>query len=290
MACANHPDRRAGVSCQRCDRPICPDCMVTASVGFHCPQCAQQGRQQVHTRRTLAAARRPDVTRAIIAANLVAYLVVAVDAGSLWDPRGQLFIDHALLGLGAVSQFQLIGVDTGEWSRLLTGGFLHVNPLHLGMNMYLVYLLGGILEPAFGKPRFALLYLVTLLTGSLGVMLVDPNALTVGASGAGFGLMGVMLIAQRASGVDPWRSGIGGLVLLNLLITFTIPNISIGGHIGGLLGGFAVGALLVELPRRAAPGPGRSQALWVGTVLVAALGVASVVVSVWASGQIPSVL
>lgn len=263
--------------------------MVTASVGFHCPQCAHQGRQQVHTRQTLAAARRPQVTTAIIGVNVVVFVLAGLASGSLFDPWGEIYLDYATLGLGRVG-VELVGVDAGEWYRLVTGGFLHANLLHLGMNMYLLYVLGSVLEPAFGRLRFSLIYVVTLLTGSLGVMLIDPNSLTVGASGAVFGLMGVMVVAQRASGIDVWRNGIGGLVVLNVLITFTIPNISIGGHLGGLAGGLLVGALLVELPRAVQPGPERRGVLVLATGLVALVGVVSVAVAVWASGQIPSVL
>lgn len=263
--------------------------MVTASVGFHCPQCARQGRQQVHTRQTLAARRRPEVTTAIIGLNVVVFVLAGLSSGSLFDPWGALYIDYGTIGL-ARDGVDLIGVDTGEWYRLVTGGFLHANLLHLGMNMYLLYLLGSVLEPAFGRVRFAVIYVVTLLTGSLGVMLIDPNSLTVGASGAVFGLMGVMVVAQRASGIDVWRNGIGGLVLLNVLITFTIPNISIGGHVGGLVGGLLVGALLVELPQAVAPGPERRGVATIATGLVVLVGVVSAVAGIWASGQIPSVL
>src|SRR5690606_35816610 len=161
---------------------------------------------------------------------------------------------------------------------------------HIGMNMYLLYVLGTVLEPAFGRARFALIYVVTLLTGSLGVMLIDPNALTVGASGAVFGLMGVMVVAQRASGIDVWRNGIGGLVVLNVLITFTIPSIPIGGHLGGLVGGLVVGALLVELPRSVAPGAEQRGVTTIATGLVVLVGLVSTYVAIWASGQIPSVL
>lgn len=262
--------------------------MVTASVGFHCPQCAHQGRQQVHTRHTMAAQRDPVVTKVLIGISVAAYVLVALAGGQLLRPGGDLFVDFALIGLG-FDGTELVGVDQGEWYRLVTGGFLHANLLHLGMNMYVIWLLGSALEPALGRGRYLLVYMACELTGSLGVMLLDPNSLTIGASGAGFGLMGVLLVAQRSVGVDIWRSGIGGLVVLNLLITFAIPNISIGGHIGGLIGGLICGALLILLPRQVAPAERRG-VLMIGTGLVVGLAVASVLLSIWASGQIPSVL
>jgi membrane associated rhomboid family serine protease len=176
-----------------------------------------------------------------------------------------------------------VGVDAGEWYRLVTGGFLHSGLLHLGFNMYLLWLLGSQLEPALGRMRFGVLYATALMAGSFGVLLVDPTALTVGASGAVFGLMGAMVVAQRAVGIDPWRSGIGSLVVLNVIITFAIPNISIGGHIGGLVGGAAAGWLLIELPRFLTTGDGRTREV-LGTVATAALGVACVAGALWAAG------
>jgi membrane associated rhomboid family serine protease len=137
-------------------------------------------------------------------------------------------------------------VAEGEWYRLITSGFLHAGLLHLAMNMYLLYLLGSALEPAFGRARFAAVYSTSLLCGSLGVMLLDPNALTVGASGAVFGLMGALFLAFRARGINPWSTGIGPTIAINLVFTFTIPGISIGGHVGGLLGGLASAWLLIE--------------------------------------------
>lgn len=262
--------------------------MVTASVGFHCPQCARQGRQQVHTTRSMAAQRDPIVTKALIGANALVFVLASLGGQGLLQPSSAVQIDYGLVGYG-LTRDGFVGVDTGEWYRLVTGGFLHANLIHIGMNMFLLWVLGTVLEPALGRVRYLLLYAAALLTGSLGVMLLDPNALTVGASGAVFGLMGAMVVAQRAAGIDVWRSGIGGLVLINLVITFTIPNISIGGHIGGLIGGLLVGGVLIELPRRVAPSS-RTAAQALAVAIVVALGAASVATSIWAAGQYPSVL
>jgi membrane associated rhomboid family serine protease len=172
---------------------------------------------------------------------------------------------------------QPVGVAYGEWWRIVTGGFLHSGILHLGMNMLLLYLLGSQLEPLLGRVRFLALYVACLVAGSFGVLLVSPTSATVGASGAVFGLMGAAVIAQRRAGIDIWRNGIGGLVVINLLLTFAVPGISIGGHVGGLVAGVVVGAIVFALDSAV-----RSQwagtaacvaitvALWVGCLLVAA--------------------
>jgi membrane associated rhomboid family serine protease len=234
--CYRHPDRRAGVTCQRCDRPICPDCMNTASVGFHCPECAKTGRQKVYTKSSLARINRPLVTQVIIAVNVVVYVAGFVyESRNALSGRGGFALDGGLFGPS---------VAAGEWYRLVTSGFLHAGLLHLGLNMYLLYLLGSSLEPALGRARFLAVYFTSLLCGSLGVILLQPEALTVGASGAVFGLMGALFVLARARGIDPWSSGIGSLIVVNMIFTFAIPGISIGGHVGGLAGGMASAWLL----------------------------------------------
>jgi membrane associated rhomboid family serine protease len=141
-------------------------------------------------------------------------------------------------------------VAHGEWYRLITGGFLHANILHLGMNMFALWILGSQLEAAVGRLRFALVYGSALLAGSFGVMLLSPHDPTVGASGAIFGLLGLALAAQRSQGINIWQSGLGGILLINLAFTFGIRGISIGGHIGGLVGGYLCGVVLYELGPR----------------------------------------
>jgi len=265
--CYRHPDRRAGVSCQRCDRPICPQCMHQASVGFHCPECTKQGKQKVYTRANLQVLNRPVLTQVIIAINAAVFLAgLAYESNEALAGRGGFTVDGGLFGPA---------VDAGEWYRIVTAGFLHAGLLHLGMNMFLLYQLGSILEPALGRLRFGAIYLVSLLGGSLGVLVLDPNALTVGASGAVFGLMGGLFVAQRARGLDPWSSGIGSTIAINLLFTFTIPGISIGGHVGGLIAGAVCGWLLYQGSQTM----GRQQALGAVIGLGAAVAVASIVVA-----------
>jgi len=280
--CYRHPDRRASVACQRCDRPICTDCMIQASVGFHCPEDAKGGSQQVYTSRTLfGAGGRPIVTMTLIAVNLAVFVVgLTMGENAVSGGSDQLTIDGGLLGGGFLSTGELIGVDAGEWYRIVTGGFLHSGILHVGFNMYLLYLMGRILEPALGRVPFAVAYFFSLLAGAFGVLLLDPNQLTVGASGAVFGLMGVLVVFQRSRGQSIMDSGLGGLLILNLVLTFAVSNISIGGHLGGLIGGLIAGWILIELPRQS-----RALPSFLPTAAVVALGAATWFGCLWAASQ-----
>src|SRR4051812_23513192 len=251
--CYRHKDRETRVSCSNCGNPICPDCMTATPVGMRCPECSRQ-RTPVRTMSNIYAA--PTVTYALIAICVLIWVGEAASGG-----RGsQVYEDLSLIGGAVGSNGQVIGVAAGEYWRLITGGFLHdpANPLHLGFNMYILYWLGTMLEPALGHARFLALYFASLLAGALGALLLtDPRAATTGASGAVFGLMAAAFLMQRARGIDPMRSGLGAVIALNLVISFVIPGISIGGHLGGLVGG-GVCALLIDrvgVGRRAAVVP-----------------------------------
>jgi membrane associated rhomboid family serine protease len=242
--------------------------MTPTPVGMRCPECARD-RTPVRTMRAIAA--EPRVAYVLIAACVVVWLA-ELATGSGRAGGGRVFEEGALFG-------PAIHFDHEYW-RLVTAAFLHANDmpfgiLHIGFNMYLLYYLGSLLEPSLGHLRFTVVYLVSLLAGSFGALLLSPDSATVGASGAVFGLMGAAVVLMRARGIDPWQSGVGPLILLNLLITFTIPNISIGGHVGGLVGGVAAGWLLVGL------GAGRQA---VGLTACAALAVAAVVGGVAVAG------
>jgi membrane associated rhomboid family serine protease len=141
-------------------------------------------------------------------------------------------------------------IDQGDYWRLITAGFLHAGVLHIAFNMYALYWLGTMLEPSLGHVRFVALYFASLLAGSFGALLVSPNSVTVGASGAVFGLMGAAFVIQRNRGIDPMQSGIGAVIAINLALSFLIAGISIGGHIGGLVGGAAAGFAMERLGRR----------------------------------------
>ena len=232
--CYRHPGRETGVSCSNCGNPICPDCMTATPVGMRCPDCSRQ-KTQVRTLRNIYA--QPTVTYVLIAINVLLYLGTIFSGGR----GGPVYEDFALIAVGASEEGSLLGVSQGDFWRLLTGGFLHsVSPIHILLNMYALYWLGTMLEPVTGNRGFLALYLASLFAGSLGALAFsDPNQATVGASGAVFGLMAAAFIFQRARGVDPWRSGLGPIILINLAFPFFAPglNISIGGHVGGLIGG-----------------------------------------------------
>ncbi|MBM3684235.1 MAG: rhomboid family intramembrane serine protease [Actinobacteria bacterium] len=238
--CHRHPAVRAAVACQRCERPVCPDCMRSASVGFHCPSCAGAAATTVVQPARRWAAARPGamgaVTRALVVVNVVVFAAVLA-VPSL--PDGSLFARLYDPAAGAE-----VGVAAGEWWRIVTAGFLHAGILHLAFNMVALANLGRVLESVIGRPAFAALYGASLCTGSFGVLLTSPYAPTVGASGAVFGLFGALAVLQWRAGGNPFDGGLGGVLALNLVITFVVPGISIGGHLGGLAGGALVGASL----------------------------------------------
>jgi membrane associated rhomboid family serine protease len=239
--CYRHPNRETGVSCSNCGRPICPDCMTTTPVGMRCPECSRQ-KTPVRTLRNIHV--DPTITYVLIGINVLLYLGTWASGGD----TSSVYIDLGTLG-SATFQGQPIGVADGEVYRLVTGAFLHdpSNPLHILFNMYILYWLGTMLEPVLGHVRFVALYFASLLAGSFGALVASPHSLTVGASGAVFGLMAAAFIFQRARGVDPWRSGLGPVILFNLALPFLFPNlnISIGAHVGGLIGG-TIAALAIE--------------------------------------------
>jgi membrane associated rhomboid family serine protease len=241
--CYRHPSRETGVSCSNCGRPICPDCMTTTPVGMRCPECSRE-RTPVKTLRNIA--RRPEVTIALIAINVLAFLAEGNITLS-GQPTSKVYEEGALLG--SIRGFPTLGVAHGQWWRIVTSGFLHENIIHIGFNMYVLYILGQMLEPALGRLKFGTIYAVSLLTGSFGALLVTPHSPTVGASGAVFGVMGAAAVEMRARQIPIMQSGVGGLILINLVISFALPGISWGGHIGGLLGG-ALAALVIQLGDR----------------------------------------
>ena len=270
--CYRHRDRETGVSCSNCGNPICTDCMTATSVGMRCPDCAKQ-KTQVRTVGSLTT--EPTATYVLIAINVLA----AIGSGALFGGGGRTtaFFDLALIGEGILGT-DVVGVAQGEYWRLVTGGFLHGGLIHLLFNMYILLFLGRELEPALGRARFLALYFTSLLAGSAGALLLEPQALTVGASGAVFGLMGAAFMLMRARGMDPMRAGIGPMILLNLAITFIIPNISIGGHLGGLAAGALVAIVLTTLGER-------RRTLPAAYAVCVALGVVAIVGAVVLAGS-----
>ena len=263
--CYRHPDREGGRQCTRCGKNACSECLVQADVGSHCLDCAKAARPDIKTRVTFWSARQNMlVTLALMAVNIAVFAWVTVsDSGSLSSGGG---ISQQQFDLGIAKPL----LARGDWYRLFTAGFVHFGVIHIAFNMLILYQLGRMLEPALDRTRFGLLYFAALTAGSFGAVITAPNALTGGASGAVFGLMGAAAIGLHRRGINVFSTGIGTTLLLNLVLTFSISNISIGGHVGGLIAGGACG--WVMLAPQWKPNP-----KWMSYVLPAAIIVIAVV-------------
>ncbi|HET6447554.1 MAG TPA: rhomboid family intramembrane serine protease, partial [Conexibacter sp.] len=207
--CYRHPTRETGVACSNCGRPICTDCMTSTTVGMRCPECAKQ-RTRVMRPRSMAAA-APVATQAIVAINVVAYLAELFTGRGFGSIESGTVFQHGAL-LGPL-------VASGDWWRVVTSGFLHASFLHVAFNLVFIWFIGRSLEPAIGTARFVVVYAASLLCGSLGVLLLEPNAVAVGASGAAFGLMGALIVEARSRGIDLWATGLIQIALLNFAFT-----------------------------------------------------------------------
>ncbi len=231
--CYRHPDRETGLSCSECGRPICTECMTPAPVGLRCPDHAGS-KKRVKAPRVVRRAPRGGtdalVTRALIGINVVVYLITIVQGNGYNAPGGRLFFDWLLYGPS---------VAQGDWWRLITAAFLHASILHIGLNMYVLWIIGQPVEAYLGRARFLALYMVSGLAGSAGALVLTPRTPTLGASGAIFGILGALLIIEwqttgrLAGNAMTW-------IVINLALSFVISNISIGGHVGGLIGGILI--------------------------------------------------
>ncbi|MBE4734790.1 MULTISPECIES: rhomboid family intramembrane serine protease [Streptomyces] len=248
--CYRHPDRETGISCTRCERPICPECMVSASVGFQCPECVRDGSgtgraPSASAPRTLAGgtvtADPRLLTKILIGANLLLFLVN--------EAIGDAFTDRfALVGQGFDSVGSVQGVAEGQWYRLVTSMFLHSGVMHIAFNMLSLWWIGGPLEAALGRARYLALYFASGLAGSaLTYLLAAPNQWTLGASGAIFGLFGATAVLMRRLKYDMRPVII--LLVINLVITFGWSGIAWQAHVGGLVGGVLIGYAMVHAPR-----------------------------------------
>ena len=270
--CYRHPDRETGLSCTECERPICTECMTMTPVGPRCPDHAYVRaagsvgqRVRMSMPRTQGA---PLVTYALIATNVLVYLVTVAQGAGINAPGGKVFTDGILFG-PLVAQ--------GDWWRLFTAAFLHASLIHLGLNMLALYWLGSVVEMFLGPVRYLALYVVAGLAGSAGALIVDPTQPTVGASGAIFGILGALLIIEYQQ-TGHLAGQAMSLIVINLIFSFAIPNISYGGHIGGLIGGIAA-ALALSRFGRGHLAYGRPGV--VGVVGLLAVGAASVLISYW---------
>ena len=273
--CYRHPGKETYIRCQRCDRPICPDCMRDAAVGFQCPNCVAEGAKTTRAGRTPYGGKRtanPGVLSIGLIATHVAVWLAVLATG--WK-ESQLVDRLALLPRGACGSEELPGahyslfteqtcatqtstpgdgiwfpgVSDGAYWQLVTSGFMHVELWHIGFNMVALWFLGPQLEMVLGRARFLALYLLSALSGSaLVYWLADESRGTLGASAAIFGLLGALLVVAYKVGGD-----VRTLLMwlgLNVVITLTIPNISWQGHLGGFVGGFLVAGVLVYAPRQ----------------------------------------
>jgi membrane associated rhomboid family serine protease len=269
--------------------------MTMAPVGIRCPE--HSGRPQ-GVQRVTAGARRAafegvgaKVTKALIGLNVAVYIAELVQGSGVSADHGSIYQDGVLIANGVKFQGGVVGVPKGafvpdvlhpigvahgEWWRLLTAAFLHYNPLHLILNMLALWWFGSLLEQRIGSGRFVMLYVVSGLAGSAGALLLDPTTPTVGASGAIFGILGAGLVMEQFQRDYVFGGSALGMIVLNLVFTFSISNISIGGHIGGLIGGAAATFGLSRFGR-AHIAYGRPGALGIATML--AVGVASVLVA-----------
>ena len=236
--CYRHPSEETGVSCSSCGRPICTDCMTPTSVGMRCPECARD-RTKVRTPRSISG-RRASVTEALIAINVLVFLAETAGGAPLQGTGGGNVWNHLVL-FGP-----LMSHGHHEYWRLVSAGFTHDGIFHILVNMLSLYFVGMALEPAIGRVQFLAIYLSSLLAGSFGALLFQPNVPTVGASGAIFGIFGALIVVARYRGIPIWQSGLGFWLLLNLIFTFSFAGISIGGHIGGLIAGALGGVLVIE--------------------------------------------
>lgn len=237
--CYRHPNRETLVSCSECGRPICEDCMTFAPVGIRCPDHSGQpqgaARVTQGMRRASFEGTGALVTKTLIALNVGIYLLELAMGGEINGTGNEIYRNGVLYGPV---------VANGDWYRLISAAFLHYGPLHLGMNMLALWWFGSPVEQVLARGRYLLLYLVSGLAGSAGALLFSPESLTVGASGAIFGILGAAFVLERQR-TYVLGGGAISIIVLNLAFTLFIPGISIGGHLGGLVGG-ALGMLALS--------------------------------------------
>ena len=293
--CYRHPGRETYVRCQRCDKPICPDCMRDAAVGFQCPDCLKEGARTTRQAKTAYGGKRsadPRITTfVLIGLNLLVWGAILATG---WE-KSRLIHRLALLPSGTCDSVakpdnyypsaateQLCsripdgrwfpGVADGAYWQLATSAFTHVEILHIAFNMVLLFVLGPQLEAALGRVRYLALYLVSGLAGSVSVYwLSAEDSSTLGASGAIFGLIAALAVVSFK--VNGNIQNVAGLLVVNVVATFLIDGVSWQGHLGGFVGGLLAAGVLVYAPR---PRRTQLQALGLGA-LVLALVVATVV-------------
>ena len=275
--------------------------MNQASVGFHCPECVAKHHTRVVSVRGLGTF-KPIVTMVLVGINVAVWVLGQI----IWRPTDIINTSNGAIAKGALiangisgtsvtnfsgSQF---GIAHGEWYRIVTSGFLHAGILHLGVNMWALWILGKITEQILGRTRMGLIYMVSLFAGSFGALLVSPHQVTLGASGAIFGLMGGLLIAGKSRGVALRDSGLLGVLGFNLALTFFLSSyLSVGGHIGGVIGGGIAAFVIIDVPMRLRKLRGKSLETyaWAASLAMMVLfGFGSVVLANRAAGKVQVVV
>ncbi|MGW4773327.1 rhomboid family intramembrane serine protease [Nocardia sp. NPDC004278] len=276
--CVRHPNRPTGLACTRCGRPACPDCLRPAAVGQHCVDCIRQGQRADRPVRTVAGAQTartpiPYVTYALIALNTIVFAITAGQSRSLVEntAHSALYVDWVLYPPA---------VAHGQYARLIGSGFLHYGPIHLLLNMFALYVVGRSIEPVLGRARYLVVYLVSLLGGSAAVMIFARDSLTAGASCAVYGLFGAITVILIRVRQNPNQMLI--LIGINVFISFSLPGISLAGHLGGLAAGTLAALGILFLPEwfRA---KSQENARMIGWAAVAAVAVAALAVIVAAA-------
>jgi membrane associated rhomboid family serine protease len=270
--CYRHPDRPTLVSCSSCERPICTSCMVQAAVGVKCPECAGRPTGAARLKPRPVARGTAYVTMTLIAINVAVFVLQSLtDTGSVGRGVGG--------DIAANGWLDAPNVADGDWWRIVTSAFLHAGIAHLAFNMIALWYLGTALESYVGPLRFSVIYLGSVLWGSAGALLFAPLTPTVGASGGVFGIMAAILVLQRQRGVSI-VADVGIWLGINLVITFTLPGISIGGHLGGIVGGAVTAWALSSFGTGHMAARTLTPVATVGAVAVLVLGV---VVSLYAA-------
>ncbi|MFI6741406.1 rhomboid family intramembrane serine protease [Nonomuraea sp. NPDC050451] len=267
--CYRHPEKETWVRCQRCERPICPDCMRDAAVGFQCPECVAEGNRDIRQAKSTfggSVVRTPIVTYTILVLNVL------------------VFGAQYLTGERVTAELEMFPARVAvldEFYRLITAAFVHGSVFHILFNCWALYVVGPYLERAFGHVRYIAIYVISALGGSVLSLWIDaPNQTTVGASGAIFGLFGAVFVVGRKLNMDV--RGIAALIAINLAITFIVPGISWTGHIGGLITGSVLAGALAYAPKN-------SRTLWQVLAIAGALAVLAVLVMVRVSAIMSAV-
>ena len=278
--CYRHPDVQTRVHCTRCDRPICPDCMIPAPVGHQCPECVEQARRDFRSGPGRALRGGVSATNALLVAIAIPFVIEVILGGpqALFNPSAEILFD-----MGAM---QPIAVADGQFWRLFTAMFLHAGLLHVALNAYFFWLFGRMVEASFGRTWMVLIYVVAGFLASVASYAFGPvTTLAVGASGAISGVFGAFIAynyrrREHAMNAANLRLALT-VIVLNAVIAIGYSSIDWRAHVGGLVAGFALGYLADS------SGPARQRAVvrFAGVATLVVIGIALVL---WRTAEIRS--